>query len=110
MTKLLDLDGMKVKDYQFLGEIGISLYIENETREVCCPQCGKTTNKLHRYVVRDLPLMEQSACLQINRRQMRCTNCGKKFVEDLEAIPKKRTYTKRLREKVVRARSFGKND
>ena len=105
MTKLLNLDGMKVKNYQFLENIGITLYIENEPRKVCCPQCGKTTNKLHknnRYVVRDLPLMEQSVYLQINRRQMRCTNCGKKFVEDLEAIPKKRTYTKRLREQVVR--------
>ncbi|WP_071592001.1 helix-turn-helix domain-containing protein [Baaleninema simplex] len=45
--------------------------------------------------------MEQSVYLQVNRRQMRCQNCGKKFSEDLEVIPKKRTYTKRFRQQVV---------
>lgn len=104
MTKLLNLDGMKVKNYQFIEQVGITLYIEHEPRAVPCPQCGKSTRKLHqnhRYVVRDLPLMEQSVYLQVNRRQMRCQNCGKKFSEDLEAIPKKRTYTKRFRQQVV---------
>ena len=32
---------------------------------------------------------------------MRCKHCGKIFSEDLEAIPKKRTYTKRLRQQIV---------
>jgi transposase len=46
--------------------------------------------------------MEQPVYLQVNRRQMRCPHCGKKFVEDLEAIPKNRTYTKRFRQQVVK--------
>ena len=104
MTQLLNIDGMKVYNYNFIEDIGISLYVEQEPRAIPCPHCGKKTNKLHqnhRYVVRDLPLMEKSVYLQINRRQMRCTHCGKKFSEDLEAIPKKRTYTKRLRQQIV---------
>lgn len=105
MTKLLNLDGMRVKNYRFLEGIGVSLYLEDEERAVPCPSCGQLTNKLHqnhRYVVRDLPLMEQLVYLQVNRRQMRCPHCGKKFVEDLEAIPKNRTYTKRFRQQVVK--------
>lgn len=104
MTQLLNIDGMKVYNYKFINDIGISLYVEQEARAIPCPQCGKHTNKLHqnhRYVVRDLPLMEKSVYLQVNRRQMRCDRCGKKFTEDLEAIPKKRTYTKRLRQQIV---------
>ena len=95
---------MKVYNSNFIEDVGISLYVEQEPRAVPCPQCGKITKKLHqnhRYVVRDLPLMEKSVYLQINRRQMRCDRCGKKFSEDLEAIPKKRTYTKRLRQQIV---------
>lgn len=103
MTELLNIDGMKVENYKFIDDIGISLYVEQEARAIPCPQCGKHTKKLHqnhRYVVRDLPLMEKSVYLQVNRRQMRCERCGKKFTEDLEAIPKKRTYTKRLRQQI----------
>lgn len=104
MTQLLNLPGMKVKNYQFIKQVGVTLYIENEAKAVSCPKCGKTTNKLHqnhRYVVRDLPIMEQPVYLQINRRQMRCADCNHKFSEDLKAIPKKRTYTKRFRQKIL---------
>lgn len=103
MTKLLNLDGMKVKDYQFLDQIGICLYVENETKEIVCPKCGKKTNKIHQNhysAVRDLPLMEQPVYLQINRRRMRCSHCGNIFREDLNFLPRKRRYTKRFRQQV----------
>lgn len=32
---------------------------------------------------------------------MRCADCNHKFSEDLKAIPKKRTYTKRFRQKIL---------
>jgi hypothetical protein len=47
MTKLLNLDGMRVKNYRFLEGIGVSLYIEDKARAVPCPDCGQLTNKLH---------------------------------------------------------------
>ena len=47
MTQLLNIDGMKVYNYNFIEDIGISLYVEQESRAITCPQCGKTTNKLH---------------------------------------------------------------
>jgi transposase len=104
MTQLLNLPEMKVKNYKLIKQLGVSLYIENEAKAVPCPNCGKTTNKLHqnhRYVVRDLPIMEQPVYLQVNRRQMRCADCNHKFSEDLKGIPKKRTYTQRFRQKIL---------
>ncbi len=103
MTKLLNLDGMKVKDNRFLDQIGICLYIENETKEIVFPKCGKETNKIHQNhysAVKDLPLMEQPVYLQVNRRRMRCSHCGNIFCEDLNFLPRKRRYTKRFCQQV----------
>ena len=71
MTKLLKLEGIKVKNYQLTEGIGILLYLENSQKKVVCPHCGQITNKLHQnhfFVVRDLPLGDQPVYLQVNRR------------------------------------------
>ena len=47
--------------------------------------------------MRYLPFGEQKVYLQVNRRQMRCEGCPKKFSEDLEFVKKTRTYTAILR-------------
>lgn len=81
MTQLLNLPEMKVKNSKLIKQLGVSLYIENEAKAVPCPNCGKTPNKLHpnhRYVARELPIMEQLVYLQVNRRQMRCADCNHK--------------------------------
>ena len=51
--------------------------------------------------MRDLPFGEQQVYLQVNRRQMRCEGCPKKFSEDLEFVKKTRTYTERLKKKIL---------
>jgi len=38
----------------------------------------------------------------VNRRQFRCKNCHKVFSEELNFVKPRRTYTKRLAEKVVK--------
>ncbi len=38
----------------------------------------------------------------VNRRQFRCNNCDKVFSEELNFVKKRRTYTIRLAEKVVK--------
>ena len=59
MTKLLDIEGMKVKNYSLITGIGVLIYLESQEKKVPCPHCGKKTDKLHQnreYTVRDLPL------------------------------------------------------
>jgi transposase len=40
--------------------------------------------------------------LNVNRRQFRCQSCGKVFSEELDFVRKRRTYTVRLAEKVIK--------
>ncbi len=47
MTKLLNLPGVKVRDYRIIESIGIILSLENTKKEVICPNCEKTTDLLH---------------------------------------------------------------
>lgn len=102
MTELLHLEGVVVANYQIITDIGIILYLENIKRETDCIYCGNKMGKLHQnneLTIRDLPLGEQALYLRINRRQMRCERCGKKFTEELNYVSKKRTYTNRFRKK-----------
>jgi transposase len=104
MTELLHLEGVVVTNYQIINDIGIVLHLENIARETECIYCGNKTEKLHQnnqLTIRDLPWGEQALYLRINRRQMRCEQCGKKFTEELNYVSKKRTYTDRFRKKIV---------
>jgi transposase len=104
MTELLHLEGVVVTNYQIITDIGIVLHLENIERETNCIYCGNKTGKIHQnnqLTIRDLPFGEQALYLRINRRQMRCERCGKKFTEELNYLPKKRTYTDRFRKKIV---------
>jgi transposase len=104
MTELLHLEGVVVTNYQIITDIGIVLHLENMERETECIYCGNKTRKLHQnheLTIRDLPFGEQALYLKINRRQMRCEKCKKKFTEELSYVSKKRTYTDRFRKKIV---------
>ena len=104
MTNILQLEGFTVIDYQLIEGMGIVLSLEKVDKKATCIHCGFVTRKLHQnneLTVRDLPWGEQDVYLKINRRQMRCEKCQKKFTEELEDIKKKRTYTERLKKKIV---------
>jgi transposase len=104
MTDLLKLEGVSVINYQSIEGIGMVLYLENTKQEATCIYCSATTKKLHQnneLTIRDLPFGEQSIYLKINRRQMRCEQCGQKFTEALNYVKKKRTYTERLKQKII---------
>lgn len=91
MTKLLNIEGVTVKSYQIIENIGITIYLDNNNKKAICLDCGKKTDKLHQnhyYVARDLPFGEQKVYLQVNCRQMMCEACPKKISEDLEFVKK----------------------
>jgi transposase len=104
MTKLLNLPGVKVRDYRLIEDIGIILSLENTKKEVLCPNCGKTTDLLHQnnfQTIRDLSFGQQGVYLKINRRRMRCPHCQNKFTEELEFVRRKRVHTLRFVDKII---------
>ena len=104
ITDILNLPGFLVKGYRFIEEIEIVLFLENQQSRVTCPTCGAVTDKLHQnheLTLRDISWGEQKIYLRVNRRQMRCDNCGKKFREELSFVKKKRHYTERFKQKII---------
>ena len=104
MTNVLQLEGFIVIDYQLIEGMGIILSLEKVDKKATCIHCGSVTKKLHQnneLTIRDLPWGEQSVYLKMNRRQMRCEKCRNKFTEELKYVKKKRSYTERLKKKIV---------
>lgn len=105
ITDLLHLEGVIVTNYQIIAEVGVVLHLESTEKQAICTCCGNKSSKLHQnneLTIRDLPWGDQKVYLKINRRQMRCEKCGKKFLEELSYVRKKRTYTDRLRNKIIK--------
>lgn len=104
ITKVINLEDIKVINYHFITEDEIVIEVENKLKVGQCPDCGNTTDKIHQnhwYTVRDIPLSDYQVLLKVNRRQLRCTKCRKVFSESLDFIKTRRTYTKRLGMKVI---------
>jgi transposase len=105
ITKVINLEDIKVINYHFITENEIVIEVENKLKVSECPHCGNTTDKTHQnhwYTVRDIPLSDYQVLLRVNRRQLRCTKCHQVFSELLNFIKTKRTYTKRLATKVIK--------
>ena len=105
LTQLLNLSGIKVISHHQYKGVGIILQIESINNEGICPRCGKKSHKLHqnhKYIIKDLPLGEQQVFLEINKRQFKCQKCQKPFTEDLYFVERRRKYTKRLANKIIK--------
>ena len=104
ITKIVDIQGVKVINYHFITDNELLVDVKNIARESICPHCGNITNSVHQdhwYRVRDIPMSNYDVLLNVNRRQFRCKHCVKVFSEELDFVQKRRTYTKRLAEKVI---------
>jgi len=104
LTEILDLSDVKVISHRLHPGIGMILQVESEKSFSICPKCGTKSHRLHqnhRHIIKDLPFGENQVFLEINRRQFKCTQCKKPFSEELHFARKKRTYTKRLANKII---------
>lgn len=104
ITKAINLQDIKVINYDFITDSEILIELENKYKESECPHCGKTTLTVHQnhwHIVRDIPLSYYQVFLKVNRRQFKCKKCKKVFSEKLSFIKTRRSYTKRLASKVV---------
>ncbi|WP_414518196.1 ISL3 family transposase [Nostoc sp. PCC 9305] len=105
ITKLINIEDIKVVNYDFITDDEIVIEIQNQSKVSQCPHCGKTTNKTHQnhwYMVRDIPMSDYQVILKVNRRQFKCTECHQVFSEKLSFVKTRRTYTKRLAMKVIK--------
>ncbi|YAF98010.1 MAG: ISL3 family transposase [Nodularia sp. CChRGM 3473] len=105
ITKVINIEDIKVVNYDFITDDEIVIEIQNQSKLGQCPRCGNTTSKTHQnhwYMVRDIPLSDYQVFLKVNRRQLKCTECQKVFSEKLSFVKTRRTYTKRLANKVIK--------
>lgn len=104
ITKIINFPEFKATNYHFITENELLIELENKQTSATCPNCGQSTSKVHqshRHRVRDIPMSTFNVFLNVNRRQFKCQSCQKVFSEELNFVKKRRTYTKRLAEKVV---------
>jgi transposase len=104
LTEILDIEGVKVISHRLHAGIGLILQTESISDYSICPRCGTVSHRLHqnhRYIVKDLLFGENPVFLEINRRQFKCDVCKKPFSEELDFVSRKRTYTKRLAQKII---------
>jgi transposase len=102
-TELLGLQGIDVEDYHLFDD-KIILEVEAHQVKAVCPRCQILSTHLHQnhgYYVRDLSLMGRLVLLKVNRRQFKCTTCGKPFSEELDFVGKHRKHTDRFAEMIV---------
>ena len=104
ITEVLDLGSVKVVNYHFITKNEILIEIKKSEAKAPCPHCGKLTQKVHQnhsHRVRDIPFSQYHVFLQVNRRQLKCTDCHKIFSEEFDFVKKRKTYTVRLGSKVL---------
>jgi transposase len=112
INDLLKIEGMTVTAYQLITEVGCVIYLASRLRRAAknqqsllpCSDGGCLSDKLHQnhwLTVRDLPMGEHPVYLKINRRQFKCTDCGKKFREEFEFVKKRSGFTNRVKQKIV---------
>jgi transposase len=89
LTELLGLSGVDVESYE-ATEDSLILDVEVHAASAVCPGCGTVSHQMHQnhwYLVRDLLISHYGKTwLRDNRRQCKCTVCGKPFSKDLEVM------------------------
>ena len=85
ITELINIEEIKVVNYDFITDNEIVIEIQNQSKVSHCPRWGKTTNKTHQnhwYMVKDIPMSDYQVIFKVNRRQLKCTECDKVFLEE----------------------------
>ena len=105
MTKILNLKGVYALNYSITDNVGIFISVEEENKEAICPNCQRTTQKIHKNIdatLQDIQMGNQDVFLKVNRPQMRCKHCNHKFTKKLSFADKGTNYTRRFRDKVIK--------
>ena len=96
-ANLLNLKGVSVNKISHSYE-SIKIFISTKPRKTKCPICGCETSKVHDYrnqIIRDLPMSGKNVYLVLRKRRYVC-NCGKRFYEKYDFLPRYYRMTNRL--------------
>jgi transposase len=105
IKRIINIASVKVINYHFITDNELLVEVKNIACDSICPHCGNLSNSVHQdhwYRVRDLAMTDYNVFLNVNRRRFRCKHCDRVFSEELDFVKKRRTYTRRLADKVVK--------
>ena len=100
-SKLLNLEDVIITNVDNIsGQLHI--YIELPRNKHICPSCGAVTDRIHDYrmqVIKDVPLARDTF-LHLRKRRYRC-DCGKRFFEKNNFLPRYYRVTTRLVAEII---------
>ena len=102
--KLLQLKDVIVTNIECSGR-DIHIHLRMEQRLHYCPVCGTITGKVHDYrtqIVRDVSICGYNTILHLRKRRHVCPDCGKRFDEHIDFLPRYRQFTNRVNLQVHR--------
>ncbi len=103
VDKLLALREFKALHINTGYKKKIIIDLETRTKKMVCPKCNRYTSSIdHRYgqTVRDNSISGKEAHLRISKKVFHCNWCDYSFVEKLESVSPKHTYTKRYEQTI----------
>jgi transposase len=103
-AKLLNLEDVIITNVENL-ETEVHIYLELPRKEHVYPCCGASTSIVHDYrtqVIKDVPLGRKTY-LHIRKRRYRCPDCGKRFYEKNDFLPRYYRATSRMIASVLNA-------
>ena len=96
--KILDLSNIIIKN--IYHEENTKVYeIEIVRKPHVCPYCHHTTNVVHDYriqKIKDIPGLGLQTILLLRKRRYVCKECGKRFYESIDFLPRYHRMTTRL--------------
>jgi len=108
-TKILGLSNVSIEDIQE-NEGKIHIKIRTEKREQVCPCCGNRTSYVHDYrlqIIKGLSIRKKEVYLFLNKRRYVCMECGKRFIERYEFLPRYAHCTRDVYSSIIT--SFNEN-
>lgn len=96
-----NLTGLQDLEIKKVNSLGDTLYINAEIKRKPhkCPCCNNITNYVHDYrtqTIKDIPAFGKYVIISLRKRRYVCKNCGKRFYEETEFLPKYHRMTNRL--------------
>lgn len=100
-AKLLNLEDVIITNVENISD-QLHIYIELPRRKHVCPCCGAETDSIHDYrwqKIKDVPLARDTF-LHLRKRRYRC-DCGKRFFEKNNFLPRYYRVTSRLVAEII---------
>ena len=102
-SKLLGLEDVIIKNVWDEGQEK-HIEIELPRRNHACPSCGTETDRIHDYrmqMIRDISSFGKNVYLHLRKRRYICSDCGKRFYEKNNFLPRYHRMTSRKNARII---------